>query len=439
MKPELFFIGIKGSGMASLALMCLDLGYDVSGSDIDKHLFTETELVAHHIRIVDFMTTDFHAGMQVVIGNAFDDEFPEVVKARATQGVVCVRYHEFLGHLMQNYTTITVSGSHGKTTTTTMLRDMLSATRSTGYLIGDGHGDLRVDDEFLAVEACEYRRHFLSYYPDIAIITNVEIDHVDYFKNEDDYRHAYEEFAKNVKDVLFICGDDPQARMLQINKKHYFYGVEDHNDIQAVNIVTTVDRAQFDVIIEHEFFGHFDLPLVGHHMILNALAIIAVGHYLQMNVADIELGLQHFNGAARRFVIEERGDNVYIDDYAHHPTEVKVTLLAAKQRFPGRKIIAIFKPHRVSRVQYFADQFAQALMLADAVALCPFSAIDDAETGINIDIHYLQERIPGSIIVDDNLQDAKRLATWGPAVYVFMSSKDIYPLKDKVEAAQVKI
>ena len=164
--------------------------------------------------------------------------------------------------------------------------------------------------------------------------------------------------------------------------------------------------------------------------------MISIGILLEMTAKSINDGLASFKGVKRRFVIQHIGDSTFVDDYAHHPTEVDVTIKAAKTRFPGRKIIAIFKPHRVSRVLRFGDEFAKALMLADEVCLCPFTSIDDQEEGIDIDITYLQNKIPNSYIVEENEIDAKMLADMGPAVYLFMSSKDIYGLSDLVKNYQ---
>ena len=177
----------------------------------------------------------------------------------------------------------------------------------------------------------------------------------------------------------------------------------------------------------------FDLPLVGDHMILNALAVIAVGIYEKTDIDLIEQGLQNFEGALRRYVVEEVGDSVIIDDYAHHPTEIKVTLEATRTRFPDHKIVAIFKPHRVGRVYHFADEFKEALEIADEIGLCPFTSIDDYEEGIDIDITYLQNMIEGAFIVEETDEDIQKLASFKPAVYVFMSSKNIYDLEDRLK------
>lgn len=432
-----YFIGIKGTGMSALACILHDLGNEVAGSDLDKHFFTEEPLRQRNIRIDDFNPDNISDNMTVIIGNAFLEDFPQVVKARNNKTCTCYRYHEYLGEFMEGYNTICVAGSHGKTTTTGMLASMLNNSFPSGYLIGDGSGYVNSDTQYLCVEACEYRRHFLAYRPDYAIITNVEIDHVDYFKSEEDYARAYEEFSENVKKALVIYGDDSNTRNLKIAKEHYWYGLDPNNDdFYALNIKETSINMEFDVYFRQEFIYHFNLPFVGRHLLWNALGVIAIGVLEGLSGEKIEEGLSLFKGVKRRFVIEHHGDNVFVDDYAHHPTEVKITIEAAKKRFPDKKIVAIFKPHRVSRVYYFAKQFADALALADVVYLCDFTSIDDKEEGIDIDISYLQNLIPNSNILPENDEGAKLLAGEGPCCYLFMSSKDIYHLSDLVKRYQ---
>lgn len=434
MNKPIFFIGIKGTGMASLALICDNLGYQVSGSDIATHFFTEDPLRERGIPIFDFNPKNIKDNTIVVAGNAFLDDHEEIIAARLNQTVTFYRYHEFLGKVMENFRSIAVSGSHGKTTTTTMLKDMLEAQYKTGYLIGDGRGDLNQNHEYFAVEACEYRRHFLAYHPEVAIMTNFEIDHVDYFKDDEDYLSAYRDFAQNVKEKIIVWGDDPHFERLSLPiDKVWTYGFNETNDIYVKNIIKETNRTRFDLYFNQKFVKTFDLPLVGDHMILNAMAVIGVGIYEKTPLENVELGLQNFSGALRRYVVKEVGDSVIIDDYAHHPTEIKVTLEATKTRFPNRKIVAIFKPHRVGRVYYFAKEFKEALEIADEVGLCPFTSIDDHEEGIDIDITFLQDMIKGAFIVEDKVEDIQKLAAFKPAVYVFMSSKNIYDLEAALE------
>jgi UDP-N-acetylmuramate--alanine ligase len=218
-------------------------------------------------------------------------------------------------------------------------------------------------------EACEYRRHFLAYRPQIAVITNVDIDHVDYFKDEADYASAYEQFSENVSEVCIVFGDDPRSRNLKLSSSVLFYGIEESNDVVAQNIIETPTSTSFDVIILGNRFGRFELPFVGTHMLYNSLAAITIGYLEGLTAAQCNQGLSLFKGAKRRFVITQVKDSIFIDDYAHHPTEVSVTVDAARKRYPDKTLIAIFKPHRVSRVFHFAKEFAEALSKADVVAL----------------------------------------------------------------------
>ena len=432
---EYYFIGIKGTGMAALACMLSDLGYAVSGSDQEKHFFTEEGLVERGIPIYPFDPGNIHDHMNVIIGNAFLEDFPEVIAARNNHTCECARYHEFVGRFLTSYSTIAIAGSHGKTTTTGLMAAMMNRMGNTGWLIGDGSGHIDKDTKYFCLEADEFRRHFCAYHPDYAVVTNVDIDHVDYFKDEADYRSAYEEFSRNVKKAMFLYGEDAQARMLDLNPDidHYWYGIEDTDDLQAVNISERSDGMSFDAVFKGKNIGHFELPFVGRHMLLNSLAAIGIGILEGLRAEDIEAGLASFSGVKRRFVIEQIEDNIYIDDYAHHPTEVGVTIDTARKRYPDRKLVAIFKPHRASRVLYFADDFAAQLKKADAVYLCEFTSIDDKQDGTDIDITYLQKRIPGSAVLPETEEGAAILAKEKPAVFLFMSSKDIYWLAEMLK------
>ncbi len=427
-----YFIGIKGTGMAALAILLSDLKHEVSGCDLPKHFFTEQPLIDRNIKIESFDEAIILDNCIVIIGNAFLEDFPLVIKARNNKTVKCYRYHEYLGILMKDYITLCVSGSHGKTTTTGMLASVMNNFNG-GYLIGDGSGYIDVNTKYFCVEADEYRRHFLAYHPDYAVITNIDLDHVDYFKDELDYENAYKEYIKQVKKAVIIYGDDEKTRNLNPEVACYWYGENDDDDIQAKNLIETKDGMSFDLYFKNEFKHHFKLPFVGKHLLWNALGVIGISLLENLDLNIVEKGLNEFKGVKRRFVVEEVNDSVYIDDYAHHPTEVSITIDAARKRFPDKKLIAVFKPHRVSRVFRFADEFALALKKADEVFLCDFTSIDDKEEGIDIDITYLQKRIADAKVILEDDASARLLAGYKPAVFLFMSSKDIYPLAQKVK------
>ncbi len=430
-----FFIGIKGTGMAALACILYDAGNQVSGSDLtDRHFFTEGPLLQRGISIVPFSPANIQDNTTVIIGNAFLDDFEEVKAARANPTVTCFRYHQFLGTYLQSFHTIAVAGSHGKTTTTGMTAALLGCWEKTGYLIGDGSGHIDDSATDFVLEADEYRNHFLAYHPDVAIITNMDWDHVDFFETEQSYWQAFDQFARQVSRYLLVYSGDLHAASLTSDAEIIYYGSQPSDQLQAVNIVQTASDMSYNVIYKGSFFGHFSLPLVGMHLVYDSLAVIGVGIIKNYSAAAIQQGLDGYHGVKRRFVIEQSGANIYVDDYAHHPTEVQVTLAAARQRWPQRRIVAVFKPHRAGRLLHFADAFAKALQQADVVCLCEFTSIDDQQDGVDIDITYLADRIKGSLVFHETEQDAAKLAEFAPAVFVFMSSKDIYPFKEKLQA-----
>ncbi len=431
-----YFIGIKGTGMSALACILHDAGNEVVGSDLPKHFFTEQPLIDRNIPIYDFSKDNIKDDMIVIIGNAFLEDFEEVVAARNNPTCTCYRYHEFLGHFLHDYHSICIAGSHGKTTTTGLAAAMLGYNEPIGYLIGDGTGYLNPEAKDFVLESDEFRRHFLAYEPDYAVITNIDWDHVDYFKTNEDYVYSYQQFVDKSKKAVIAWGQDPYTRTLKTSVPVYYYGEKDNDDVQAINIVEDTDRMSFDVLFKGELFGHFELPFVGHHLLLNSLAVITIGILKGYSSQNIEAGLKTFEGVKRRFKIEENGENIYIDDYAHHPTEVKITLQAVRLRYPDKKIVAIFKPHRTGRVYHFAEDFAAALSLADEVGVCEFTSIDDYDPEADIKIDYLANFIENAHVFHESDEDAKVLKEMGPAVYVFMSSKDIYPFKEKLKDLQ---
>lgn len=432
------FIGIKGSGMSSLATIMKDRGEDVQGSDIDTFIFTQQRLEERNIRILPFDEHNIVAHSTVIIGNAFDESNVEVKKALSMQDVIVYRYHEFLGKLMKNYTSICVAGTHGKTTTTGMLAHVLEQYEPTGFLIGDGHGDMPENGKNFVVEACEYKRHFLAYFPDYAIINNIELDHVDYYKSMQDYRYAFSQFFNQCSNVVMF-GDDKEVRNLQINedskiKRVLYFGLEKHNDVQAIHIIEDENGTAFDVLYKGEMFGHFVLPMVGMPMLWDSLAVIALGIMMHKSATTLEEGLRTFPGVQRRFVIEEVEDNVYIDDYAHHPTAIKYMIDAVRIKYPNRKVVAIFKPDRYSRIETFSNDFASSLSLADKVYLCDFPKNAIREDGVTVTIEDLKNKIDHATIIDEGREGAFLLDQEKPAVYLFMSSKDIYKLKNIVKS-----
>lgn len=424
------FIGIKGTGMSALAQIMHSLNYPVQGSDKSEHYFTEEGLIESGINILEFNEDNIKPGMYIVQGNAFDNDNVEVKKALEL-GLKIYTYQEMVGKLTRMFETITVAGCHGKTTTTSMLSHVLSNIKGANYLIGDGTGFANKENEYFAVEACEYKRHFLEYTPQYAIITNIELDHIDYYKSISDMVDAYQEYANNALKMVIACGDDPYTHSLEVKKPIFYYGLDDDNDIIAKDVEYSDEGTSFDVFVEGNYYGHFDLPLYGKHMLLNSLAVIAVCYYERLEAKDVAKHLKTFKGAKRRFKENVIEDIVTIDDYAHHPTEVKVTIKAARQKYPDKKVIAILKTHTVSRTKEFADDFAEALNLADKAYVMDVG-VDRKEEGYE-DVTYkvILDKVNNGEYI--SLDTVDKLLEYEDAVLVFMSSKDIYVLKDLYE------
>lgn len=422
MNTTYFFVGIKGTGMSSLALILHDKGCKVMGSDIDKYTFTQQGLEKAGIKILSFSPDNIKEGMTIVAGNAFGDDQEEIKRARE-MGLKVLRYPETVEKIIEETTSIGVAGAHGKTSTTGLLSHVLGGVAPTSYLVGDGSGKGVPNARFFVFEADEYRRHFVAYHPDYAIMTNIDFDHPDYFTGIDDVRDAFETFARQTKKGIFVWGEDENLRKIKADVPIYYYGTKENDDFRAVNIKRTTKGSSFDVYKHDEFLGNYEIPLFGEHNVLNSLAVIAVSYMEKVDQDEIRRELKNFQGVKRRFSEKRVSDMVIIDDYAHHPTEIKATLDAARQQYPDKKIIAVFQPHTFSRTIALMDDFAKSLSLADKVYLTPiFSSI--REHNGKVSSADLGKKIAkgGEVINMDNMSP---LLDFHNDVVVFMGAGDI--------------
>ncbi|OQM45560.1 UDP-N-acetylmuramate--L-alanine ligase [Anoxybacillus sp. UARK-01] len=423
------FVGIKGTGMSALAQILHDMKYIVQGSDVEKRFFTQRALEERGIPIFPFSRENIRPGCTVIAGNAFADTHEEIQAAHEL-GVPVIRYHRFLGDFLQKFTSVAVTGAHGKTSTTGLLAHVMQGAKPTSYLIGDGTGKGVEGSQYFVFEACEYRRHFLSYFPDYAIMTNIDFDHPDYFANIDDVFAAFQEMAMQVKKGIIACGDDEYLQKIQAKVPVLFYGFGDDNDFQARNIVKTTEGTSFDVFVRNTFFASFEIPRFGDHNVLNALAVIALCHYEEIDVRIIQERLKTFQGVKRRFSEKEIGDQILIDDYAHHPREIVATLDAARQKYPNREIVAIFQPHTYTRTQTFLQEFAESLQQADQVYLCDIFGSAREHQG-QLSIYDLQAKIPHARLITED--DTSVLKQHARAVLVFMGAGDIQKFQEAYE------
>ncbi|WP_047985127.1 UDP-N-acetylmuramate--L-alanine ligase [Ornithinibacillus californiensis] len=422
------FIGIKGTGMSALAQILHDSGEKVQGSDVEKRFFTQDALEAKNITIYPFSKENITDDLTIIAGNAFSDDHVEIQEAKR-KGLVYYRYHEFLGEWLKQYTSIAVTGAHGKTSTTGLLAHVLDMEYPISYLIGDGTGRGHVDSNYFVFEACEYRRHFLSYEPDYAIMTNIDFDHPDYFSSINDVFDAFQSMADKVKKGIIACGDDEKLQQIQAKVPVVYYGFSASNDFQAQNVKETEQGTEFDVFVRNTYYDTFTIPMYGNHHVLNSLAVIAICHYEGMEAESMK-HLHSFKGVKRRFTEKRVHDQIIIDDYAHHPREITATIESARKKYPDREIVAIFQPHTFTRTKTFLQEFADSLNDADEVYLCEIFASAREESG-QLTIQDLEKLIPSSSILE--LEEVEKLAKHETSVLIFMGAGDIQKFQKAYE------
>ncbi len=423
-----YFIGIKGTGMSALACILSDLGYEVKGSDQEKHFFTEKGLNERNIEILPYNEDNITKDMTIIRGNAIKDDHPELIRAEV-KGLKIYTYPEMVSKLTKMFRTITVAGCHGKTTTSSMLYHILNSIVGSNCLIGDGTGHANKDNKYFVLEACEYKRHFLAYEPYYAIITNIELDHVDYYKDIDDLRNAYTEYANKAEKMVIACGDDPYTHSLEVNKPIFFYGFDEDNDIIAKDVEFTEEGANFDVLVEDNYYGHFDLPIYGKHMLLNALAVIGVCYYERLEAKEVSKILKTFEGAKRRFTETKVLDNILVDDYAHHPTEIKCTIKSAKQKYPNKEIVAIWGPHTYSRTDAFKNDYIEVLKTVDKAYIMDIYGAREKENDYDIKSEDIIKEVPNAEKISET--NFENLLNHHNSVILFMSPNDLTEFENK--------
>ena len=363
--------------MAGLALIIKGLGHDVAGCDINKDLFTQRFLLENNIEIQDIENMDYSNSDIIVLGNAYLDKYSFNDKKVIT-------YQDLLSTIVDKYYSIAVCGTHGKTTTTNMIKQVLSDFYLTSYLIGDGQGYAHPLTEYFVFEACEHKDHFLSYHPDIVVCLNVDYDHVEYYKSKKQYKESFRKFLNQAKEKVIINSSLSYKRNQCIS-----FGFN-NSTIKAKNVRYTEKGIYFNLYVNKEYIKDVFLPFYGKHMLINSLACIACCSYLKIPTTNILESLKKYKNAGRRYNIRFNKSNVIIDDYGHHPTEIKSTILAIKQEFNDKNIVVIYHPDRPKRLTTFLEDYKKAFNSVDKVYVLPF--INDSEEG----------RKAIDLLVDDN-------------------------------------
>ena len=386
------FIGIGGISMSGLAEILLEEHFTVSGSDNKETALTEHLAQNGATVFYGQKASNIIAGIDVVVYTAAIHEDNEEFREAKRQNLPLLSRAELLGQLMTNYdTSVAVSGTHGKTTTTSMLSHIflageLDPTISVGGILKAIGGNIRVgNSELFITEACEYTNSFLHFFPKIGIILNVDADHLDFFKDIDDIRHSFRRFAQLLPEdgTLVINGDIEKLAYITegLACRVITFGKEASLDYSASNI--TYDEkgnASFDVMKCGKPAGHITLSVGGEHNVYNALSAIAVSDLLGIPSETVQAGLLSFHGTDRRFEYKGEVNGItIIDDYAHHPTEIEATLKTAAH-YPHKELWCIFQPHTYTRTKALFPEFAAALSHADHVILADIYAARETDT-----------------------------------------------------------
>lgn len=377
---KLHFVGVGGIGMSGLAEILVDQGFTVTGSDRAANDNTE-RLERLGVRVaVGHDARNVAADVDVLVySSAIPPDNPEVVIARE-RNIPVIRRAEMLAEVMRLKYGIGIAGTHGKTTTTSMVSLVLmeGGVDPTVIVGGRLHGlagsNARMGKgDFIVVEADEYDRSFLSITPTIAVLTTLETDHLDCYRDLEDIKSAFIQFAAKVPFYGFVvlCLDEPalQDIMPKIKKKIITYGLNGQADLQAVDIVHKQNRTRFMVLRSGAELGEIELQIPGRHNVQNALAAIAVGLSLDVPFAKVKTGIEKFTGVFRRWEVKaDRQGITVVDDYAHHPTEIKATLAGVKAGW-RRRVICVFQPHLYSRTRDFYDDFGRSFFNADILVV----------------------------------------------------------------------
>ncbi|RKX25217.1 MAG: UDP-N-acetylmuramate--L-alanine ligase [Candidatus Zixiibacteriota bacterium] len=396
---RLHFVGIGGAGMSGIAEILANLGYAITGSDCTPSGITEY-LESLGVRVNGVHSAEQVEGADVVIiSSAVGDDNPEVVEARRL-GVPVIKRAEMLGELMRLKFAIGVAGSHGKTTTTSMIGRVLQhaqydPTLVVGGIVAElGTGAELGSGDYLVAEVDEYDRSIFASFPSMAVVLNIERDHLECYEDMDDLRGAFLAYVNRVPfyGSAIVSADDQNVALIlqQITRPYATFGFSAGADYRAVDVKTEVDRSLFSVYYREELLGEIILSVPGRHNVANALAAVAAATELGIAFVTIAEALAGFHGVGRRFeIVGEVNDILVIDDYAHHPTEIEATLKAAKEAY-GQRIIAVFQPHLFSRTRDFLQEFATTLAAAD---WCVLTDIFPAR----------EEPIPG--LTSENIKD----------------------------------
>lgn len=371
-------MGIGGAGMSGIAELLLNIGYEVSGSDLKSSKVTERLQTLGAAIMIGHKAVNAKDAHVVVFSSAVKDDNPELVYARE-HNIPAIPRAEMLAELMRVKYAVAIAGSHGKTTTTSLVSLVLAEggldpTSIVGGKVNIFGSNAKLgQSEYLVAEADESDGSFLKLTPTIAIVTNIDPEHLDYYKTFEKEKDAYVEFINKVPfyGLAILCLDEENVAsiMPRLKVRRMTYGLSAQADVQGYNVVQRGGACDFSVIVRGKPFGSFTIHMPGIHNVYNALAGIAAGVELELEPGKIREGIEKFNGVERRFQIKANiNDIIVVDDYGHHPKEIKATLAGAKNGW-NRRLIVVFQPHRYTRTMLLFNDFLTAFYQADVLII----------------------------------------------------------------------
>lgn len=445
-------VGIGGIGMSSIADVLLRRGFVVSGSDLAENDMTESLRTQGATVYTGHDAANAEGADVVVYSSAVDPDTNAETRWARDHHVPLIGRPEMLGELMRMKFGVGIAGTHGKTTTTTMTGHVVQAGQFDptvivgGKVSSFGSNAVSGEGDIIVIEADEYDRTFLRLTPSLAVVTNIDADHLDCYRDLDDIRDAFVQYANSVPffGAAIVCLDDPEVRgiLARLNRRVVTYGTRRQAQVRADNVRQSGRRMTFDVVHEGALLGRLHVDAPGIHNVLNAMAAVAVGLELGIPFDSIALGLASFEGVHRRMQeIGMVGDVLVIDDYAHHPTEVRASLAGAAACWPDRRIVAVFQPHLYSRTQQFADAFGESFFDADIVVVTdvygaretPMPGVDGgmiarrAEAAGHPEVTYVRDRADVAAHLADACRSGDVVITLG-AGDIWRSSRDLVAL-----------
>ncbi len=422
-----YIVGIKGVFLSSLALILNDLGFTVAGYDDNlEHRFTEDLLKKKNIPIYTDENDYLDEGVVVIRSEHVSLEHSEIKKA-LDMGLRVYEYNEIVTRLTKLFSTITVAGCYGKSYVSSLLAHVLSSDSPCNYLVGTGEGFASKLSKKFVVETSEFKKHFCDYTMEYAIITNIDLNHVDYFHNIESVISAYEEYAKKASKMVFANGDDENVRKLKINSSVFYYGINENNEIRAVDINYYDRGTSFDVFVEDNYYGHFDLPIYGKDMVRDTVAVIGLCYYERMDVKDVQKLLKYYDGCYRTFDDRKIGKTIVVDDYVHHPKQLEKIITSVKQKYPKLKIYVVFEPHSYDWFTVFEEDLVKILKNVNYVYLREINSLYENKEDYNdISSKSLLKKLKNSEMIED---DATPLLKHKGECIIFASKHEMTELK----------